>query len=195
MIHINLLPYRTIQKKDNVLQQVVIFIFIIALVTGGTIGYHRFLNNKVSTLDRKVELTKKELKKYQKINKRIKAIKKKLNLLKKKTKVIKGLEADRKKPIKLLETMTRMVVPNRMWLKNLTSKGRKVNIKGNALDEQTVADFMTRIEDSKFFSGVTLISLKQAKIRGLNMKKFSITCKKRVKEKPKKKPVKGKAKK
>lgn len=195
MIHINLLPYRTIQKKDNVLQQVIIFIFIIALVTGGTIWYHRALNNKVIVLNKKVELTKKELKKYQKINKRIKAIKKKLSLLKKKTEIIKGLDADRKEPIKLLETMTRMVVPNRMWVQNLSSKGRNVKIIGNALDEQTVADFMTRLEDSKFFSGVTLISLKQAKIRGLNMKKFSITCKKRVKAKPKKKPVKGKAKK
>jgi len=195
MIHINLLPYRTIQKRDNVLQQIIVFIFIIALVTGGTVRYNCFLNNKVNALNKKVELIKKELKKYQKINKRIKAIKKKLNFLKKKTEIIKGLEADRQGPIKLLESMTRMVVPTRMWVDNLSSKGRNVNIKGNALDEQTVADFMTRIEDSKFFSGATLISLKQAKIRGLSMKKFSITCKKRAKAKPKKKPVKGKAKK
>jgi type IV pilus assembly protein PilN len=82
---------------------------------------------------------------------------------------------DRKRPVKLLDTMTQVVVPKRMWFTSLTSGNSTVGINGIALDNKTIADFMTRLEGSKLFSAVNLKSIRQQKRANLNLKRFAIT--------------------
>ena len=54
---------------------------------------------------------------------------------------------------------------------------------GVALDNETVAVFMLRLERSGLFSGVTLASSKQVAKYNINMKQFNIKCKKTVAKK------------
>ena len=123
-------------------------------------------------------------------------IKKELGNLEKKTKVIKNLEKKRKDAFFLLDNMTKMVVENtsnsrsdtlsdndnkhgkRLWFIDFQAKGDNIDIKGIAMDNKTVADFMTRLENSKLYKNVNLKRLEQKKIRKLNLKSFAITCSK-----------------
>ena len=110
------------------------------------------------------------------------------------------LEANRFIPVKLLDTMTQVIVPKRMWFTRLNARGNKVQISGVALDNTTVADFMIRLENSGLFKKVDLKTLKRAKRKKgvkANFKTFSIVCIKKPLKKPanKKKPAKAKAKK
>ena len=92
---------------------------------------------------------------------------------------MKTLEANRFEPTRLLDTMTQVVVPKRMWFTKLESKGEEVNINGIALDNKTVADFMVRLEDCGLFNDVDLKTLKRKKAQAADLKTFTIKCTKK----------------
>ena len=86
------------------------------------------------------------------------------------------LEANRFEPTRLLDVMTQVIVPKRMWFTSLESKDTNVRINGIALDNKTVADFMIRLEQTGLFSEVDLNTLKQHKVEKSNLKSFQISC-------------------
>lgn len=175
MIRINLLPYRLARKKENIRRQVSIFCLFFIFAGISCYYFQNNLNARIEKLNTQIDVTKKEINKYRKITREIDAIIKNLAILKKKIAVINNLEMDRKRPVKLLDTMTQVVVPKRMWFTSLTSGNSTVGINGIALDNKTIADFMTRLEGSKLFSAVNLKSIRQQKRANLNLKRFAIT--------------------
>jgi type IV pilus assembly protein PilN len=177
MIRINLLPFRTARKKENVRRQISVFFLTFALIIIAVVYYNVMLSNKIKAMKIRNDATAAQITKYEKINKEIETIKKKLNQLNQKIQVIETLEGSRKDTIKLMESMTGLIIPERMWFTSLDANGENVAINGVALDERTIADFMVNLQ--KFYSNVTLKSLKQIEItsRSLNLKNFSLTLK------------------
>ena len=179
MIKVNLLPYRAARKKENIRLQVSTFFLSIIFVTLSMYYYNISLNNKIDAYNVKIENIKNKIAKYNKTIKEITGIKKRLDILNKKTGAIKNLELDSKEPVRILDTMTFMVIPKRMWFTFLEAKKEVVTIKGFALDNKTVADFMTRLEGSKLFDSVNLMNLKQETYnKYTNLKGFVISCNK-----------------
>ena len=186
MIKINLLPFRTARKKENVRRQLSILFFSLFLVFILLVYYNIKLSGQVKEIKSKVETTKSETAKYEKINNEIAEIKGKLEVLKTKMNVINTLESNRYEPVRLMDTMTSLVIPKRMWFVSLDARGNSVNISGVAVDNQTVADFMTRLERSKLFETVNLKTLKQYMVNKAIFKSFELSCAKRVKKEVKK---------
>ncbi len=178
MIRINLLPFRAARKKENVRRQFSVFLLSLALIVVVLIFAQTILAGKINQLNDQITYTKSEIEKYAKINEEIQTIKKKIEVLNKKIEVIKNLEANRTEPVKLLDAMTGLTVVNRMWFTDFSSKDGTVTIDGIALDNKTVADFMTRLEKSNLFSVVNLKTLRQTTFQQINMKTFSINCNK-----------------
>ena len=136
------------------------------------------------------------LAKFEKQAKEVDRIKNEFSKLEKKTEIINNLETKRKAAAYLLDNMTKMVAERtsisesdslsdkdnkpvkRLWFTNLRAKGNNIGINGIAMDNKTVADFMTRLEVSKLYENVNLKTLKQQKISDLNLKSFEITCNK-----------------
>jgi len=194
MIRINLLPFRAARKKENIRRQVSIVLLSIFLVILVMLYFNISLKNKIDALDAKVESTKKQIALVEKQAKKVDRIKKEFDKLKKKIRVIKNLETNRKASIRLLDNMTKMVVEKtsiseldesegkdikpekRLWFTSFSAKGNDINIKGIALDNKTVADFMTRLEVSEIYKNVNLKTLKQQKVNKLKLKSFEITC-------------------
>jgi type IV pilus assembly protein PilN len=181
MIRINLLPFRAARKKENVRRQLSMFFLTFALIIVAVIYYNILLSNKIQSMKVRNENTSAQIAKYEKINKEIASIKKKLDQLNQKIKVIETLDSSRKDTVKLLEAMTDLIVPNRMWFTRLDVKGDNIAITGIALDERTVADFMVKLQGA--YANVTLKSLQQRSINELNLKNFSLTLT-RVRPKP-----------
>jgi len=179
MIKVNLLPFRATRKKENIRLQISSFFLSLILVTLSMYYYNISLNNKINAYNSKIENIKNEISGYNKIIKEITDIKNRLEVLNKKTDIIKKLELARKEPVRLLDKMTSMVIPKQMWFTNLEAKEKVVTIKGFALDNKTVADFMTRLEGSKLFDSVNLRNLKQETYdKYTNLKGFVIFCNK-----------------
>lgn len=196
MIRINLLPFRAARKKENVRRQVSVFLLSLALVTILAVIGHVWLNNKVSGLNERIASTKAQVAKYNKINAEIAEIKKKLAVLDKKIEVIQTLDMNRKAPVRLMDSMTQLLVANRMWFTRMDYKDASIKLDGIALDNQTIADFMTRVQEFPDYQAVKLASIKQERFKNkdLNLKRFGVTFTKAV-PKPDQSSEKQKAKK
>jgi type IV pilus assembly protein PilN len=195
MIRINLLPYRAARKKENIRKQIGIFFLSLLVVVGILLFYNMRLQKRIDILNEKIAENKTMLAKFEKQAKEVDRIKKAFNNLEKKTKVIKNLETKRNDAVCLLDNMTKLVAEHtlsssgsdslsdkgntpvkRLWFTNFEAKGNNIGIKGIAMDNKTVADFMTRLESSKLYKNVNLKTLKQEKMTKLNLKSFDINC-------------------
>jgi len=195
MIRINLLPFRAARKKENIRRQISVFFLSVFLMLAVLIYYNIYLGGRIKTLKKSVTVTENDLKKYQAITQQIEDIKKKLAILEKKTEVIRKLETDRFEPVQILEAMTDKVIAKRMWFTSFDDRPQDIRVTGIALDNKTVADFMTRLEGSGWFSAVKLNTLEKQVVQGSNLKKFSIACDKKVEAKETKLGAPDKAKK
>jgi len=196
MIRINLLPYREVREKENIRKQMSIFSFAFLVVVVILLVYNMTLQKRIDGLNTKIANNKKLLTKFEKQAKEVDRIKNEFNNFEKKTKVINNLEKKREDAFFLLDNMTKIVAENtsssgsdslsdkdnksvkRLWFTNFEAKGNNIGIQGIAMDNKTVADFMTRLEVSKLYKNVNLKTLKQQKVSKLNLKSFEITCNK-----------------
>jgi type IV pilus assembly protein PilN len=185
MIRINLLPFRTERKKENVRRQVSLFLLSLVLVLVVLVYYNFSLSSKIGKLNNKISATKTDLERYNEINKEIAKIKSNLEMLRKKMAVIEKLESDRHAPVRLMDTLTQVLMAKRMWFTKLDVKENGVNIRGIALDNKTVADFMVRLQNSGLFSSVNLKNLKRQEVQKTNLKSFEIACTKASPQMPK----------
>jgi type IV pilus assembly protein PilN len=186
MIRINLLPFRAARKKENIRRQISVFFLSFFLMLAVLIYYNIHLGGQIKDLKTDVDATKNEVAKFQKITKQIDEIKKKLAILEKKTEVIRTLETNRFEPVEMLDNMSGKTIANRMWFTSFDDRPQNVRIDGIALDNKTVADFMTRLEGTGLFGSVRLQSIQKHVVKGSGLKKFSITCSKPVPNAPKK---------
>lgn len=195
MIRINLLPYRESRKKESVLRQINIFLAVFFIVFVILVFYSIWLGNTIEDLNTKIKNTKRLLTQAETQAKKVDQIKNELEKLGHKIDVIKNIEMNRRAPVLLLENMTKMVAEadsdnkpvKRLWFTDFEESGGKVNIKGIALDNKTIADFMSRLEDSKLYTNVNLKTITQQKVNKLNLKKFQIDCVRSPLKKPEKK--------
>jgi type IV pilus assembly protein PilN len=176
MIRINLLPFRAARKKENIRRQISIFFLSFFLLIVGLFAWYISNKGTIGDLKRDITQTNNELAKYKKITDKIQEIKAKLQTLEKKTEVINKLERNRFEPVILLDTMSAKVIPKRMWFEGFSAKGNSVRIDGIALDNKTVADFMTRLEGTGLFKSVQLKKITMTTIKNANLKKFQIEC-------------------
>lgn len=186
MIRINLLPFRAARKKENVRRQISIFSLSVFFIAVALFYYNSVLANQVRDLEDGVSSSKVELKKYEAINKEIKILKKKLETLKQKRKVIEDLDASREDAVRLLNKMTEVMVPGRMWLTSFSAMGNEVKLSGTAIDNTTVANFMTNLQKVEQFSDVNLLQTsRQVFEKGVFFKSFSINFKRTLMNPPK----------
>jgi type IV pilus assembly protein PilN len=197
MIKINLLPFRAAKKRENIRRQVSIFllslIFFIALI-----GYAFFnLNNKISALKAEQTQLKGELAKYSKTTKRIKEIQKRIKEANEKLKVIKGLEKKKTGPVRLLGEISSAVPKDKLWLVSIDEKKGILIIEGSAIDNKTVALFMTKLEKAQTIKSVDLKStkLKNLKQFEMDVTDFVLSCKTYSYEEPEEKAAKDSKKK
>jgi Tfp pilus assembly protein PilN len=58
----------------------------------------------------------------------------------------------------------------------MKKEGTKLGIEGIALDDETVANFMTSLRKSKLFKSVDLVVSEQIEQSKIKLKKFTLSC-------------------
>ena len=197
MIKINLLPFRAARKRENVRRQVSVYLLCV-LFLFCVMGYLHFsLSGQLSRLKTREESLRKELATYAVITREIAKLKKDTKDLNTKLGVIERLEKQRVGPVLLLAEIARAIPLDRLWLNNVMETSGRLTLQGTAIDNHTVALFMTQLEKATHISAVdldrtTLKFFPEYKRRASN---FVLTCKTAYAEaepKPKVKPKKGK---
>lgn len=177
MIRINLLPFRAARRKENIRRQVSVFMLLVIFAVVALAWFTTTVDKKIERLQIEITQVKNQIKLYKEKADRVTEIKRKLEILEKKLELVADLKSKRREKLTLLDSMTDLVIPQRMWLTALKSDQGGVNLKGIAVDNKTVADFMTSLEASPLFGAVDLQKLERRKIKDdIQMKTFEIVC-------------------
>ena len=179
MIRINLLPFRAARRKENIKRQITVYSLsvILALVVMGYLFLN--LNGAFARLKNQRDEGNKELSKYAVVVRKIKRIEKRVREIQVKLGVIKELEKNKTGPVYLLDEISMGVPKNRLWLTSLKERGGTLTLTGTAMDNDTVAAFMTNLENSKHVTSVDLrrTRLRYLKAYKLNVSDFVLVCK------------------
>jgi len=88
--------------------------------------------------------------------------------------LISQLQAQRDSAVNILDELSKKL-PDWVWLTEVNCQGQMIQIKGNALSNNLVADYIYNLESSPHFAGVNLISSTQKSGRGTQYLEFSLT--------------------
>ena len=172
MIRINLLPFRAARKKENIRRQLTIFALSVVFVLVVMAYYYMKLSTTLSDRKKEEQQIKVELAAYKKTIERINSLEKQIAEIRKKLDVIKDLEKKKTGPVLLLDQIAMAVPKEKLWLTSLDEKQGKLTLNGTAMDNETVAVFMTNLENSEL---ITSVDLKSTRMRNLPKYKLSVS--------------------
>jgi type IV pilus assembly protein PilN len=173
MIRINLLPVRAEKRKEILRQQAVLAAVIVLLLVGGIGLVHSWLKADIEDLQRRIVERRAQVAELQKKIGKVKQYKTKKRELEEKIEVIAQLEKRQRGPVRVLDELAR-IIPEQMWIERLKDAGGALSLEGLAIDNQTIARFMTSMQASPWFGGVRLEVTRQVTRAGVNLKSFSI---------------------
>ncbi len=176
MIRINLLPFRKAKRLENLRMQISVFVLSVVLV--GIVVGSSYMTKSGELEDIKKENTRlnKELQSYAAMLNKIKTLKSKRKDLQAKLDVIRGLEAQKAGPVQLFDEICLAVPEGKVFLKSLGETGTSVRMAGEAIDYDTVAQFMTNLEKTKTLDKVVLGSTTQSERENQTICSFNLTC-------------------
>ena len=160
MIRINLLPFRAARKKENIRRQLMVYglsVVLLFLVMGWTFIH---LTSTLSDLKKEKDDIEVKLKSYELTIKKIAELEKKIKEIRAKLEVIRELERNKTGPVHLLDEIAMAVPREKLWLSSMKETRGSLTLTGTAMDNETIALFMTNLEKSEYISGVDLQSAK-----------------------------------
>jgi len=179
MIRINLLPFRAARKKENIRRQITVFglciVFLLCVM-----AYHAIdLNFNLSKLKQEEQRIQEELKTYEATIRKIAELEKKIKEIRAKLDVIKGLEKNKTGPVRLLDEIATAVPKEKLWLTALKESGGSLRLEGTAMDNETVALFMTNLAQAEHITSVDLqsVRLRYIPTYKLRVSDFVLDCK------------------
>lgn len=175
MIRINLLSDREAIRKETTRQQVSIFILTICLVLVilGGIQFYQYRQKK--DLRENIQYVKKELKALEQKVGEVERYKEAKQELETKLQIIEQLQKGKMLVLQLLDGIGENI-PEKMWLDDLGFKGGKLSMEGYAVDNETIAGFMKKLERTKSFQSVELVLTEKKEVEGVGMKHFSLVA-------------------
>ena len=173
MIRINLLPVKALRAEVARRREMIIGSVILAVVVALLAGTYLYQWYQLSSLQTELATLRSEL---QALNVKIKEVgdlQNKIKDLRGKTKIIEDLNRKKSGPVLVMESLSN-AIPGSLWLTDLRESGGNLTMNGLAVDNQTIADFLTSIAASKYFNNVELIETTQGAGPTASLKKFSI---------------------
>jgi len=176
MIRINLLPTRRTKKKEAGLKQVALLgVVVVGILVGNWLWYSG-LSDELDARRREVARLQADIKKLDQIIGEITNIKKDQEALEQKLAVLQKLRDGRTGPVRMLDALA-TIMPDRVWIEALEEKGGTLVLKGTAMTNEDLADFMQALKANPFFSEPTLKRAVQARGRhDVPVIDFELSC-------------------
>lgn len=176
MIEINLMPHREARKIADLRQTVALLMLGLVICGGGIFFAATEMNSDLNRAETNVRQLEAAIEKYKPQQEKVASFKKKRKQLENKLDVIKGLEAQRTGPVRLLAEISDLV-PTRLWLDKMSTKGGLVTLTGSSIDTGIVADFLRSLNRSDLFSDIDLKKTQGGKeIGGVKLVNFKIVA-------------------
>jgi type IV pilus assembly protein PilN len=175
MIKINLLLARKEKKRVGLRKEIVVLILSVVLLVVLIILFQWRLEKETEETLAKISNTKKEIAYYKSLTTEVTKAKEAQKSLQDKLNIINSLRKEKATPAKVLDELS-IDKPEKLHLESLKKDGSKLGIEGIALDDETIANFMTNLRKSKLFKNVDLIVSEQVEQSKVKLKKFILSC-------------------
>jgi type IV pilus assembly protein PilN len=172
MIRINLV--RGKRKKRRELSVGSVWIAVPLVVLAGTLYFHTTVTGKISKLDAGIVKANAEIVRLKKEIGEVEKFKSRKVELQKKVDIISNLQKGRTGPVRHFEALS-AAIPEKCWIDTLGVKDGKVTLSGVALNNYTIANFMTALGQTGRFRDVVLGAAEQATVAGVKLVKFNLT--------------------
>jgi type IV pilus assembly protein PilN len=175
MIKINLLQARKEKKKIGVRKEIIVFVGFLLLLLVGLFLVQWKINNDKEGMLAQISNTKKEITYYKSLTTEVNKAKEAQRILQEKLNVINTLRKEKASPARVLDELS-IDKPDKIHFESLKKDGSKLGIEGIALDDETVANFMTNLRKSKLFKNIDLIVSEQTEQSKVKLKRFILSC-------------------
>jgi type IV pilus assembly protein PilN len=184
MIRINLIA--TTKKHANNsggMLELVVLLLLVMLGAGGVFFWYSSMEERINRDNVKVTQEKVTIKHLAKATKVLKQFKNKEKELKRQLKIINKLKKSKQGPVRVLDQIN-VRIPKQVWLTNVSQKGgQRLLLRGIAENNESVAIFLKRLEDSPYFKTDLQQIVRQRYNTGNSQKQksmrtsFSVSCK------------------
>ncbi len=176
MLRINLLPIRQLKRRAAARNQIFVFLTLLVflLCIFGVVAFYQ--STKISTVNDRITELKNQKNKLAPVLKEITLLEQKKKDLESKTLIIKKLKQDSYITVHILDEVASKVDSKRMWLVSLKQAGSSLSMKGVALDNSSIAQFMDSLESSPYIGTVDLSNSSLSVVSGRNLKSFTLVC-------------------
>ncbi len=172
MIRINLIRGKRKKRRDLNLG----FAFLLAplVVLAGTLYFHTMVSGKIKTLRQEIQQANVDVERLKKEIGEVEKFKARKAELQKKVDIISNLQKDRTGPVRYFEALS-AAIPEKCWIEKLEIQGGRIAVSGVALNNNTVANFMTALGQTGRFKNVVLGSADQAAMMNVKLVRFNLT--------------------
>jgi len=118
------------------------------------------LSSTLTGINKEMDENQREYERLKPIIAEVEAFKKKNAEVKHKIDVIEQLKANQYGPVRVMDEVSK-ALPDLLWLTNLDLEGSTISLRGQALDENAVANLIANLAASPFFSEPTLRIMQQ----------------------------------
>jgi len=175
MIKINLLLARKEKRKGGIKKEFIVLILSVVLLLAVFIFIQWGLNKRIEDTTTQNAQKRQEIAKYRSLTTEVEKKKQEQRMLQNRLDIINSLRKDKARAAMVLDQLS-IDKPEKLQLESLRKDGGKLGIEGVALDDETIANFMTNLRKSKLFKNVDLIVSEQIEQGKMKVKKFVLSC-------------------
>jgi type IV pilus assembly protein PilN len=141
MIKINLLPVRAARKRENIKEQLFIFLGLLGLTVAVLFFWHHSVANTIKEKNKEIADLREEIAQLEREIGDVDKYKGLETELMTKLEIIDNLIKNKIGPVRVMDQLSRLI-PRKVWLLKWEEKGGSVVIEGEALSNKDVGDFM-----------------------------------------------------
>jgi len=175
MIKINLLLARKEKRKGGLKKEFIVLILSVVLLLAILVFIQWGLNKKLEDTVAQNAQKRQEIAKYKSLTTEVEKKKQEQKMLQSRLDIINSLRKDKARAAMVMDELS-VDKPEKLQLESLKKDGARLGIEGIALDDETIANFMTNLRKSKLFKNVDLIVSEQIEQSKMKMKKFVLSC-------------------
>jgi Tfp pilus assembly protein PilN len=148
-----------------------VFLLLIAAVLAAAFFLQKRMISQEKT---RLQTAQEEKGKLQYVVAKLEELEQQKAVFEKKINLITLLRAQQDSAVKIMDELSKKL-PDWVWLTDLACDGQTIQLKGNALSNNLIADFIYNLENSPHFANVNLISSAQKAGRNTQYLEFSMT--------------------
>jgi type IV pilus assembly protein PilN len=175
MIKINLLQGRKEKKKIGVRKEIIVLILSLGPLVLSLILVQLWINHSNKKLEEQISTTRKDITYYKSLTTEVNKAKEEQKILLERLNIITTLRKQKAVPAKVLDELC-INKPEKVYFESVKKDGSRLAIDGVAMDDETIANFMTNLRKSKMFKNVDLIVSERTEVSKIKLKKFSLSC-------------------